>query len=121
MSIITTDSSLELSEGCFSVEYNQYTYSSDNELTINSGDQLDIEITLDWSFDSTTPFSAICTEQIELGGVASHNNSQITDGCQYLGIGFDANYLFKVSSLIIQRTPTNPVSGEIVGNEFGPQ
>jgi hypothetical protein len=121
MSIITTDSSLELSEGCFSIESNQYTYSSDNELTINSGDQLDIEITLDWSFDSAEGFAVSCTEQIELYGIISHENSQISDGCQYLGIGFDANYLFKVSSLIIQRTPTNPVSGEIVGNNYGPQ
>jgi hypothetical protein len=123
ISVTTTTNSGSNAPGfeCLFYENNSYTYSSDSELTINSGDQLDIEITLDWAFDSTTPFSAICTEQIELFGTISHENSQISEGCQYLSSGFDTNYLFKVSSLVIQRTPVNPVNGEIVGNNYGPQ
>jgi len=123
MSVTTTTNSGSNAPGfeCLFYENNNYTYSSNSELTINSGDQLDVEITLDWAFDSNAPFAAFCSEQIQLNGTISHNNFQISDGCQYLGIGFDANYLFKVSSLIIQRTPTNPVSGEIVVNNYGPQ
>jgi hypothetical protein len=107
--------------GCLFYENNNYIYSSNSELTINSGDQLDIEIILDWAFDSNAPFAAFCSEQIQLNGDILHENYQITDGCQYLSVGFDVDYLFKVSSLVIQRTPSNPVSGEIVGNNYGPQ
>jgi hypothetical protein len=122
MSVTTTTNSGSNPSGfgCLFYENNSYTYSSDSELTINSGDQLDIEITLDWSFASTTPFAAICTEQIYFYGNISHKNSQITDGCQYLSYGFDTNYLLKVSALVIQRTPSNPVSGEIVQNIYVP-
>jgi hypothetical protein len=125
MSVTTTTNSggIPFPNGitCPFYELSNYTYLSDSELTINSGDQLDIEITLDWSFDSTTPFAAFCSEQIELNGIMLHTNPQITDGCQYLWDGFTTNYMFKVSSLVIQRTPTNPVSGEIVGNGYGPE
>jgi hypothetical protein len=118
----TTDSGSNPSSGqCLFYENNSYTYSSDSELTINSGDQLDIEITFDWAFDSNAPFAVFCSEQIQLNGDISHENYQITDGCQYLSVGFDGNYLFKLTSLVIQRTPANPVNGEIVGNNYGPQ
>jgi hypothetical protein len=123
MSVTTTTNSGSNPPGfeCLFYENNSYTYSSDSELTISSGDQLDIEITLDWAFDLTTPFTAFCSEKIDLNGIMLHTNPQITDGCQYLWDGFDVNYLFKVSSLVIQRTPTNPLSGEIVLNGYGPQ
>lgn len=122
MSVTTTTNNYSNNGvGCPYLEQVNYVYTTNSDLTISSGDQLDIEVTLDWAFDSNTAFSAICSEQIELYGHILHKNSQISSGCQYLWVGFDANYLFKVSSLVIQRTPTNPLSGEIVGNEFGPQ
>jgi hypothetical protein len=107
--------------GCLFYENNTYTYSSNNELTINSGDQLDIEITLDWAFDSTAPFDASCNELIQFYGIMLHNSSQITEGCQYLSVGFDVNNFFQLTNLIIQRNPSNPVSGVIVENNFGQQ
>jgi hypothetical protein len=119
MSLTTSNSIINLDGVCPYSENNQYEYSTDSELTISSGDQLNIEITFDWAFDSNTPFAASCTEQITLFGVVSHNNSQISKGCQYLKDGFTNKYVFKVASLIIQRTPTNPVSGEIFANPFG--
>ena len=123
MSVTTTTNSGSYPSGfgCLFYENNSYTYSSDSELTISSGDQLDIEITLDWAFDLNAPFTAFCSEQIGLNGTILHENSQISEGCQYLDNGFDVNYLCRVKALNIQRTPSNPVSGEIVVNVFGPE
>lgn len=92
-------------------------FESTNPITINSGDKLIFEITYDWAFESETPFNE-CTEIVAFNSLVEHISPTITEGCYYLNID---NYVFKLSSLIIERQPISPVSGEIVENAFGPE
>jgi hypothetical protein len=92
-------------------------FESTNPITINSGDKLIFEITYDWAFESETPFNE-CTEIVAFNSLVEHISPTITEGCYYLNID---NYVFKLSSLIIERQPISPVSGEIVENNYGPQ
>jgi hypothetical protein len=92
-------------------------FESTNPITINSGDKLIFEITYDWAFESETPFNE-CTEIVAFNSLVEHISPTITEGCYYLNID---NYVFKLSSLIIQRQPISPVSGVIVQNAFGPE
>jgi len=97
-----------------------YEVTSDNLLTINYGDTLTLNFNYSWLF--TNPiFSAICTETIEFSGNLNHVNSTKSEGCYYLSSSFMGNYLFKVTSLIIQKTPEEPSNGVVVSNSYGPE
>jgi len=104
---------------CGTIKTDSYIYTSANQLIINSGDKLDIELTFNWSFDGTTPLTT-CPDVIKLFGGFIHTNSEITNTCGYLSSGFDGNYVLKITTLVIQKSVGQPVSGSVLLNSYGP-
>jgi|688.fasta_scaffold05819_16 hypothetical protein len=104
---------------CGSIKNDNYIYTSNNQLTINRGDQLDIELTFSWSFDGT-PQLTTCYDMIKLSGGFVHTNSETTNICGYLSTGFDVNYLLRIITLDIQKSVGQPVSGSVLLNSYGP-
>ena len=104
---------------CGTLKTDNYLYTSTNQVTINSGDQIDFELTFSWSFDGT-PILTSCNDRIQLFGGFAHTNSEITNACHYLSTGFDGNYVLKISQLVVQKVPAQLVSGQVLLNEYGP-
>jgi hypothetical protein len=104
---------------CGIIETNNYVYTSTNQLTINSGDQLNIELTFNWSFDGT-PIVTTCVEAIKLSAGFSHINSETTNACHYLATEFEG-VILNIQPLIVQKAPTQIVTGVVTQNIYGPQ
>ena len=109
-----------LTNSCSYMEQISSVFISTSPVTISFGDAIQLEIVYDWAFDINTPFNG-CTEIIQFTSTLYHNNSTISEGCNYLDSTFDDSYLYELNTLTVKRPADSPVNGEISENVFGPE